>query len=157
VLAFCSFFESQLGIALNFEYIYFPRYFRVSIFNLNDCAMRSNIIIAGGLLLLIVVLTTQRPFTTKQEIAKVEKGIVTELYETALKDFVVRLKDKSHIYYLDVSGMDGFSLAELRSKLLYKPVVIQYPDRWVPLKNKEEKFYISKLEANGELVYQDSE
>jgi hypothetical protein len=115
--------------------------------------MRSNIIIAGGLILFIVIMTTQRPFKANDKSSIVHRGIVTEMYETSFKDFVVKLKDHAETYYIDGGINNGFSLSELKSMIMYKPVTIQYPDRWNPLHDEDKKYYISKLEYDGQIIF----
>jgi hypothetical protein len=118
--------------------------------------MRSNIIIAGGLLLFAaIVMATWRPADLRVKNNWVtEKGIVTEMYETDFKDLVLKLKGQAESYYIDGS-VDGLTLAELKDKVLYKRVVIQYPDRWTPLKNEDAKHFITSLSHEGEIIYLD--
>jgi hypothetical protein len=119
--------------------------------------MRSNIITAGGLLLfLAIVMTTWRPADLRAKNNRItEKGIVTEMYETDFKDLVLKLKGQAESYYIDAS-MGGLTLAELKEKVLYKPVVIQYPDRWTPLKKDDAKHFITSLSHEGEIIYLDN-
>ena len=119
--------------------------------------MRSNIIIAGGLLLFVVIMTTQHPLQQQKEQRITHEGIVTELYETGFKDFVVKLKGRAESYYIDRSLSGNFNLQELKEKLLYKPVVIEYPQRFTPVSDGEKKHFISKLEVDGGVLYDDGE
>ena len=117
--------------------------------------MRSNIIIAGGFLLFVVIMTTQRPLQQQKELRVTHKGVVTELYETGFKDFVVKLKGRAESYYIDGAALGNSSLRELKEKLLYKSVVIQYPDRYTPSEVADKKYFISKLEYDGDVIYED--
>jgi hypothetical protein len=116
--------------------------------------MRSNIIIAGGLLLfLAIVMTTWKRADLRAKNTWItEKGIVTEMYETDLKDLVLKLQGQAKSYYIDCS-MGDLTLAELKDKVLYKPVVIQYPDRWTPLKKENSSHFITSLSQEGEIIY----
>jgi hypothetical protein len=119
--------------------------------------MRSNIIIAAGLILsLAIVLTTSRPKGLRAESTwKTEHGIITEMYKTVFNDLAVKLQGQSNIYYIDGALDKGVSLSELKEQLLYKPVVIQYPEEWKPLKNNQEEYFISSLAYNGQVIFED--
>jgi hypothetical protein len=120
--------------------------------------MRSNIVIAGGLLLFAsIVMATLRPARLQTENSWTTKqGIVTDVYETAFKDLVVKLKGHGNSYYISRAFDQGLTFKELKEKLLYKPVIIQYPERWTPLKKEDAKHYISLLEYNGQVIYSDN-
>jgi hypothetical protein len=119
--------------------------------------MRSNIVIAGGFLLFAaIVMATLRPARLQAENAWItEHGIVTEVYETAFKDLVFKLQGQGTTYYISRAFDQQLTFTELKEKLLYKPVVIQYPERWTPLKDGDAKHYISQVESEGELIYRD--
>jgi hypothetical protein len=121
--------------------------------------MRSNIIIAGGLLLFAaIVMATLRPARLQAEHAWItQHGIVTEVYETAFKDLGLKLKGQGSTYYISRAFDQGLSFQEVKEKLLYKSVVIQYPGRWSPLKGDEAKHYISMLEYEGKIIYRDND
>jgi hypothetical protein len=121
--------------------------------------MRSNIVIAGGLILFAaIVMATLRPARFKAENEKViQQGIVTEVYETAFKDLGLKLKGHASTYYISRAFDHGLSFKEMKERLLYRPVTIQYPERWTPLKADDAKFYISKLESDGEVIYHDQD
>jgi hypothetical protein len=121
--------------------------------------MRSNIIIAAGLLLFAaIVLTTRKPAEVHaQSNFNTDRGIVMEVYETSFKDFVVKLKGQAKSYYIDSGPENNITLQDLKEKLLYKPVTIHYPDRWSPIKRTDSKHYISRLEYEGEVVFNDGD
>jgi hypothetical protein len=120
--------------------------------------MRSNIIIAGGLLLFAaIVIADRKPVASFSETWVTDHGIVTEMYETAFKDLVLKLKDNSKSYYINGTSELGMTLKQFENKVLYKVVVIQYPERWTPLKNEEGRHYISKLEQEGEVIFNEDE
>jgi hypothetical protein len=119
--------------------------------------MRSNVIIVGGLLLFgaIVVATTHPARLNAEAKAVTERGIVTEVYQTVFDDLVVKLKGQNNAYYMDGALEKGLTFNELKNQLLYKPVTIHYPQRWTPLKDAEPKYYISKLESDGRIIFAD--
>jgi hypothetical protein len=121
--------------------------------------MRSNIIIVAGLLLLAaIVMATLSPARFKAENTLVtDHGIVAEVYETALKDLVVKLQGRGEAYYLDRKVEKGLTFDQFKSKLLNKPVAIQYLDRWTPVQEPEPRHYVSKLEHDGEIIFNDSD
>jgi len=119
--------------------------------------MRSNVIILAGLLLFVaIVMSTLSPVRLQAEKTVVtDQGVVTEVYETALKDLVVKLQGRSEIFYLDQKHRAHFDFDELKSKLLNQPVMIEYPEKWKPLKEQQPQYYVSKLEIRDEIVYAD--
>lgn len=116
--------------------------------------MRSNIVIAGGLLLFgALVMATLKPVQV-QTVSKItEHGIVTEMYETAFKDLVVKLKGQATVYYINRGTDHNLDLATLKDKIMYKPVVIQYLEGLNPLNRENSQQFISKLEYEGEVIY----
>jgi hypothetical protein len=119
--------------------------------------MKSNITIAGGLVLFGAILfSTLHPTRIQADSTQVtEQGIVTEIYQTAFKDLVLKLKDHGKSYYIEGAFGDNLSFEELKEKVLYKSVKIEYPERWSPIKSENSKHYISKLEHNGEIIFQE--
>lgn len=114
--------------------------------------MRSNIVIAGGLLLFgAIVITTSRPVRLQaEENSIIEHGVVTEMYETAFKDLVLKLHNKAATFYINRNNNDDITLDELKNQLLNKHVVIQYPEPWTTSKSQH---FISKLEFDGKVIY----
>jgi hypothetical protein len=84
-----------------------------------------------------------------------ESGIVTEIYQTAFKDLVLKLQDQGKSYYIEGAFGDNLSFEELKEKVLYKSVKIEYPERWSPMRSENSKHYISKLEQNGEIIFEE--
>lgn len=121
--------------------------------------MRSNIIIVAGLLLLAaIVMATMSPARFKAEKTLVtDQGIVTEVYETALKDLVVKLQGRGGTYYLDRNADKGMTFDQFKDKLMNKPVMIHYLEGWSPIEVQEPRHYVSKLEHDGEIVFHDTE
>ena len=121
--------------------------------------MRSNIIIFAGLLLLAaIVMATLNPGRLKAEHTLVtDHGVVTEVYETALKDLVVKLQGRGETFYLDRKADNDLTFDQIRQKLLNKPVAIEYLDRWTPVEQPDERHYVSKLEHDGEIIFHDAE
>jgi hypothetical protein len=121
--------------------------------------MRSNIIILAGLLLLAaIVMATLNPERLKAEHTLVtDHGIVTEVYETALKDLVVKLQGRGETFYIDRKTDNNMTFDQFKEKLLNKPVAIQYLDRWTPVEQPEPRLYVSKLEHDGEIIFHDAE
>jgi hypothetical protein len=119
--------------------------------------MKSNIIIAGGLILFsAIVMATLRPNSFKAETNSVtERGIVAEIYETVFDDLAVKLKGQQKIFYLDGAVTKGLSLSQIKNKIMDKQVSIQYPERWTPITDDEEQYYVQTLAYEGEVIYHD--
>jgi hypothetical protein len=118
--------------------------------------MRSNIIIAGGLILFgSIVMATLRPHVDLTAASVTQRGVVTEIYETVFDDLALKLKGQQKIFYLDGALAKGMSLSQIKDKLINKAVTIQYPDRWTPISESEEQYYVSTLAYQGEVIYQD--
>jgi hypothetical protein len=67
------------------------------------------------------------------------------------------LKDNGAAFYIDDALANGLTFRELEDKLLYQQVIIQYPERWMPVKNDQAKFYISQLEHDGEVIFKEKD
>ena len=119
--------------------------------------MRSNIVIAGGLFLFAaLVMATWKPLDLRPKKAWVtERGVVADVYQTGLKDLVLKLRGQAESYYIDGALDENISFSELKEKLLNKSVVIQYPDKWTPLKKEDTRHFISQLEYDGEIIYRE--
>lgn len=116
--------------------------------------MRSNIIIIAGLLLLAaIVMSSLSPVRLKADKTVVtHRGIVAEVYETALNDLVVKLKGRPEIYYLDKDVHHHLDFEEIKNQLVDRPVSIEFGERWDPLPEEQPQHYVSKLEIEDELV-----
>lgn len=116
--------------------------------------MRSNVIIVAGLLLsAAIVMATLRPVRFQAEKKVTHHGIVAEVYQTALKDLVVKLKGRPEIYYLDKKAEHEIDFEAFKTKLLDQPVSIHYAERWKPLSEKQPQHYVSKVETEDEIVF----
>ena len=81
------------------------------------------------------------------------KGVVTYIYEGGIKDVVFRIKDTETIYYINRGLENGLDLAELKEKLIGKEVTIKYPKYWTPLDWDNNINHLSKLEFEGEVIF----
>ena len=81
------------------------------------------------------------------------KGVVTYIYEGGIKDVVFRIKETETIYYINRGLENGLDLAELKEKLIGKEVTIKYPKYWTPLDWDNNIKHLSKLEFEGEVIF----
>ena len=81
------------------------------------------------------------------------KGVVTYIYEGGIKDVVFRIKDTETIYYINRGLENGLDLAELKEKLIGKEVTIKYPKYRTPLDWDNNIKHLSKLEFEGEVIF----
>ncbi len=80
------------------------------------------------------------------------RGVVTSIYETGLKDAVVKIAGLKCAFVISRNAFRNSDLESLREKIVGKEVTVYYADRWTPLdptSNKE----ISALSVGGDLLY----
>ncbi len=92
------------------------------------------------------------PIVTESE-AIVEKGIVSDIYEGGVKDIAFRLENNQRVYYINRGLEQGLNLKELKKKLIGNEVVFKYPKHWTPLDWNNKIKHISKIEINGEVIF----
>lgn len=110
------------------------------------------LLLFSGFLLTTVILTVVPNTNHSAETLATTTGTVEMIYETDHFDIIVKLKENDSRYLIKRGIEQGLSTAELTNKLLFRRVVIKYPQYWLPLqKNKPKE--LSTLIYQNEVIY----
>lgn len=111
-------------------------------------------VLTFGVLFLASAVLIFRPVPIVSESkAIVEKGIVTDIYGTKGNDIIFRLKDNPRRFYINRGLENGLELEHLKSRLTGHLITVKYPKYWTPLDWNNSIKHISKLEFNGETLF----
>ena len=107
-----------------------------------------------GALLLISAIAILRPVPiVNEDKALVQKGEVLRISEGGVNDVMIILKDVPRTFYINRGLEQGLELESLRSKLTGKEVTLKYPKYWTPLDWNNRIKHVSKLEFEGEVLF----
>lgn len=107
-----------------------------------------------GALLLISAIAILRPVPiVSEDKALVQKGEVLRITESGVNDVMIILKDIPRTFYINRGLKQGLELEVLRSKLTGKEVTLKYPKYWTPLDWNNKIKHVSKLEFEGEILF----
>jgi hypothetical protein len=85
--------------------------------------------------------------------AIVEKGVVSEIYANQGNDIVFLFENKQRKYYINRGLENDLELEDLKQRLIGKEIVIKYPKYWTPLDWNNEIRHLSKVEFEGEVIF----
>ena len=112
------------------------------------------IFICFALLFFLIAVLIFRPVPiVTEDKAIVVKGNVSGIYESGIKDVSFKLKDNPTIYYINRGLENGLHLDSLKAQLIGEEVTIKYPSYWTPLDWDNRIRHLSKLEWNGEVIF----
>jgi hypothetical protein len=107
-----------------------------------------------GLLTFIIGIAIFRPVPIVAESkAIVQTGVVDHIYEGGENDVVIRLQGHQRRYYINRGLENGLEIQNLRDRLIGNEVVIKYPKYWTPLDWNNTIRHMSKLEFEGEVLF----
>lgn len=112
------------------------------------------ILISFILIILIIAVLIFRPVpivSEKQTIS--ESGIVTEIYSNKGNDIIFILENTKRRFYINRGLECGLELNNLKEKLIGNSIVVKYPKYWTPLDWNNSVRHISKVECDGEIVF----
>lgn len=116
--------------------------------------MFKKILIGFLLFILFAAILIFRPVPiVKEEKALVVKGEVIGVFEGGVKDVVFLLKDNPQRYYINRGLENGLNLHELKKNLMGREITLKYPKYWTPLDWNNRIRHVSKLEFNGEVLF----
>ncbi len=92
------------------------------------------------------------PMVTEDE-AIIEKGIVLHVFEAGVKDVVFVLKDNPRKFYINRGLEAGMNLEDLKDRLIGNEIILKYPKYWTPLDWNNRIRHVSKLEFQGEVLF----
>jgi hypothetical protein len=112
------------------------------------------ILITFSLTILIIAVLIFRPVPIVSENKAIsENGIVTEIYTNKGNDIVFILENTKRRFYINRGLENGLELNNLKQKLIGNPIVVKYPKYWTPLDWNNSVRHISKVEYNGEILF----
>lgn len=88
-----------------------------------------------------------------EEHALTEKGIVASIHSNKGNDLIFKMKNTSRRFYINRGLELGLELKELENRLINQKVVMKYPHYWTPLDWNNQIKHISKLEHEGEVLF----
>jgi hypothetical protein len=116
--------------------------------------MLKKLFIGLGILLFVAAILILRPVPIiSEDQAIVESGIVSDIYEGGENDVVFRLENQKRRYYINRGLENGLELADLQERLIGREITLKYPDYWTPLDWNDEIKHLSKVEIEGEIVF----
>lgn len=116
--------------------------------------MQKKIFIILSIAFVIVCVLIFRPVPIIYEEDAVEKtGIVEKIKHTEGDDYVFKLKNNPTKYYINRGTEQGLDYKTFESQVLNKKIVIKYPKYWTPLDWNNSIRHISKVELQGETLF----
>ena len=102
---------------------------------------------------LICILIFRPVPIVKESRAKKVEGKVMSIYEGGEKDVVFILQKDKTRYYINRGLENGLDLQELKQNLIGQKVIIKYPRYWTPLDWNNTIKHLSKLEHDGNVIF----
>lgn len=116
--------------------------------------MQKKIFIILSIAFVIVCVLIFRPVPIIYEEDAIEKiGIVEKIKHTEGDDYVFKLKNNPTKYYINRGTEQGLDYKTFESQVLNKKIVIKYPKYWTPLDWNNSIRHISKVELQGETLF----
>lgn len=116
--------------------------------------MQKKIFIILSIAFVIVCVLIFRPVPIIYEEDAMEKtGIVEKIKHTEGDDYVFKLKNNPTKYYINRGTEQGLDYKTFESQVLNKKIVIKYPKYWTPLDWNNSIRHISKVELQGETLF----
>ena len=106
-----------------------------------------------GALLIFGVLSLRPVPIVKEKDAITVEGIVVGVFEGGVNDVFFRLREDNVRYYVNRGTELGLNVDSLKKKLIGNQVVFKYPDYWTPLDWNNKIRHLSKVEFNGEIIF----
>lgn len=113
-----------------------------------------DVIIGCSIFLLLLFALGIRPVpqATKNNCKKFT-GKVAQVYESGVKDVVIRFHNEAPKFYINRGLEQGLDLGELQEKLTGEEVHITYPSYWTVFDPQNKIKHLAKLEIDGEVIY----
>ncbi len=113
-----------------------------------------NLLIVPGIVLAVIAIFSLRPVPVlTEEDALTATGIVAQISEGPSFDVIIHLQDDKNSYYINRGLEEGLILDDLKERLTGNEVTLKYPDYWTPLDWKNKYRHISKMEIEGEIIF----
>lgn len=80
-------------------------------------------------------------------------GIVESIKHTKGDDFVFQLKGNPTKYYINRGTEAGLNFNSFKRQVMDQKILVKYPEYWTPLDWNQTLQHISKVELNGETLF----
>lgn len=111
-------------------------------------------LIISCFIFLTVILLIFRPVPIVSESKAIaENGIVSEIYSNKGNDIILVMENKERRFYINRGLENGLELNNLKDILIGNSIVVKYPKYWTPLDWNNSVRHISKVEFNGEVLF----
>lgn len=80
-------------------------------------------------------------------------GVVESIREGGDKDIVFKIQDQKTQFYINRGLEQGFTIDELKDRLIGKNVTILYPEHWTMIDGFSTIKHLSVLKHNGETIF----
>jgi hypothetical protein len=111
------------------------------------------LIMSFSIFLFIAILIFRPVPIVSESKAIAENGIVSEIYSNKGNDIIFVMEGKERRFYINRGLENGLELDNLKEKLIGNSVVVKYPKYWTPLDWNNNIRHISKVEFNGEVLF----
>ena len=111
------------------------------------------LIMSFSIFLIIAILIFRPVPIVSESKAIAENGIVSEIYSNKGNDIIFVMEGKERRFYINRGLENGLELDNLKEKLIGNSVVVKYPKYWTPLDWNNNIRHISKVEFNGEVLF----
>ncbi len=116
--------------------------------------MGKKIFIGLSVVFLIICVLVLRPVPiVTEDKTIVVSGVVEKIKLTEGNDFVFKLKDNPTRYYINRGIEAGLNYQDFEERVLNKSIIVKYPKYWTPLDWNNTVRHISKVELNGEILF----
>ena len=112
-----------------------------------------NLLIFGALILVVLFIFLRPVPIVPESEAITVKGKVKSIFEGGVKDVVFVLEDQASRFYINRGLENGLNLNDLQNRLVGKEVIIKYPSYWTPFDANKRIRHLSKLEVDGEVIF----
>ncbi|MDC3242391.1 hypothetical protein OAT82_01810 [Flavobacteriaceae bacterium] len=103
---------------------------------------------------MIIAILIFRPVPIVSESKAIaENGIVSKIYSNKGNDIVFVMENSGRRFYINRGLENGLALNNLREKLIGNSITVKYPKYWTPLDWNNSVRHISKVEFNGEALF----
>lgn len=111
-------------------------------------------ILSLGLVFLVIAVAIFRPVPIVQEHKAIPvSGTVRYIFEGGVHDVVIKLEGDDRRFYINRGLEYGLDLDDLKDRLIGHQVEMKYPKYWTPLDWNNQVRHISKLEFQGEVLF----
>lgn len=112
------------------------------------------LILSLGLVFLVIAVAIFRPVPIVQEHKAIPiSGTVGYIFEGGVHDVVIKLEGDDRRLYINRGLEYGLDLDDLKDRLIGHQVEMKYPKYWTPLDWNNQVRHISKLEFQGEVLF----